>query len=176
MNWKNYQVVSRTDRKVGETDRNQGRLLAGMGVVWEQTEGKRTKRKKKKKKDREKGHSQRREHSTIAFCSFFKAGDILFLCVCVCVCVCPCTHMLTLSHSIMSNTVTPWTVAHQAPLSMGFSRQKYCSGLPFPSPEDLPIPGMEPRSPTLQMSSLLSEPPGQTHFVIRCISIHTIRG
>ena len=42
---------------------------------------------------------------------------------------------------------TPWTVAHQAPLSIGFSRQEYCSGLPFPSPGDLPDPGIEPRSP-----------------------------
>ena len=46
--------------------------------------------------------------------------------------------------------VTPWTVAHQAPLSMEFSRQQYWSGLPFPSPGDLPDLGIEPRSPTLQ--------------------------
>ena len=45
---------------------------------------------------------------------------------------------------------TPWTVAHQAPLSMGFSRQEYWSGLPFPSPGDLPDPGIEHRSPILQ--------------------------
>ena len=44
----------------------------------------------------------------------------------------------------------PWTVAHQAPPFMGFSRQEYWSGLPFPSPGDLPDPGIEPRSPTLQ--------------------------
>ena len=50
--------------------------------------------------------------------------------------------------------VTPWTVAHQAPLSMGFSRQEYWSGLPFPSPEDLPDPGIEPRSPALQADAL----------------------
>ena len=43
--------------------------------------------------------------------------------------------------------VTPWTIAHQAPLSVGFSRQEYLSGLPFPSPGDLPNPGMEPTSP-----------------------------
>ena len=43
----------------------------------------------------------------------------------------------------------PWTVAHQAPQSMGFSRQEYFSGLPFPSPGDLPDPGIEPRSPAL---------------------------
>ena len=45
--------------------------------------------------------------------------------------------------------VTPWTVAHQAPPSMGFSRQGYWSGMPFPSPGDLPDPGIEPRSPAL---------------------------
>ena len=46
--------------------------------------------------------------------------------------------------------VTPWTVARQAPLFMGFSRQEYWSRLPFPSPKDLPNPGIDPRSPTLQ--------------------------
>ena len=49
---------------------------------------------------------------------------------------------------------TPRTVAHQAPLSMGFSRQEYWSGLSFPSPEDLPDPGIEPWSPALQADSL----------------------
>ena len=44
---------------------------------------------------------------------------------------------------------TPWTVAYHAPLSMGFSRQEYWSGVPFPSPEDLPTPGIEPGSLTL---------------------------
>ena len=57
--------------------------------------------------------------------------------------------------------VTSWTVAHQAPPSMGFSRQEYWSGLPFPSPGDLPDPGIEPRSPTLQADALTSEPPGK---------------
>ena len=52
--------------------------------------------------------------------------------------------------------VIPWTVACQAPLSMGFSRQEYRSGLPFPSPGDLPNPGIEPRSPALQAGSLPS--------------------
>ena len=55
---------------------------------------------------------------------------------------------------------TPWTVAHQAPLSMEFSRQEYSSGLPFPSPGDLPDPGIEPRSPALQADVLPSEPSG----------------
>ena len=51
--------------------------------------------------------------------------------------------------------VTPWTVAHQAPLSMGFHRQEYWSALPCPPPGNLPDPGIEPRSPTLQAYSLL---------------------
>ena len=55
---------------------------------------------------------------------------------------------------------TPWTAAHQAPLSMGFSRQEYWGGLPFPSPGDLLKPGIEPRSPALQADALTSEPPG----------------
>ena len=55
---------------------------------------------------------------------------------------------------------TPWTVAYQAPQSMEFSRQEYWSGLPFPSPEDLPNPGSEPGSPALQADALPSEPPG----------------
>ena len=56
---------------------------------------------------------------------------------------------------------TPWTVAHQAPPSMGFSRQEYWSGMPFPSPGDLPDSGIEPRSPSLQADALTSEPPGK---------------
>ena len=48
----------------------------------------------------------------------------------------------------------PWTVAHQAPLSMGLLRQEYWSGLPFPSPGDLPDPGLKPRSPALQADAL----------------------
>ena len=55
-----------------------------------------------------------------------------------------------------------WTVAYQSPQSMEFSRQEYWSGLPFPSPGDLPNPGIEPRSPTLQADALLSEPPGKS--------------
>ena len=54
-----------------------------------------------------------------------------------------------------------WTVAYQAPPSMGFSRQEYWSGLPFPSPGDLPDPGIEARSPALQADSLPFEPAGK---------------
>ena len=56
--------------------------------------------------------------------------------------------------------MTPWTIAGQAPLSMGFSRQGYWSGSPFPSPGDLPNPGIEPESPPLQVGSFPAELPG----------------
>ena len=56
---------------------------------------------------------------------------------------------------------TPWTVAYQAPPSMGFSRQEYWSGLPLPSPGDLPDSGIKPRSPALRADALTSEPPGK---------------
>ena len=57
---------------------------------------------------------------------------------------------------------TPWAVVQQAPLSMEFFRQEYWSGLPFPSPENLPNPGIEPRSPALQADYLPSETPEKT--------------
>ena len=56
---------------------------------------------------------------------------------------------------------TPLTVAYQASPSMGFSRQEYWSGLPFPSPGDLPDPEIEPGSPALEADALTSEPPGK---------------
>ena len=56
---------------------------------------------------------------------------------------------------------TPWTVAYQASLSVGFSRQEYWSGLSFPSPGDCPNSGIEPGSPTWQADTLPSEPPGK---------------
>ena len=61
---------------------------------------------------------------------------------------------------------TPWNVAHQASLSMGFSRQECCSVLPFPSPEDLPDPGFEPRFPVLQASSLPFELQGSSKIMM----------
>ena len=69
-----------------------------------------------------------------------------------------------LSCSVVSNSMTPLIVAHQAPLSVEFPRQEYWSGLPFPSPEDLPNPGIEPMSPmslALQVDSLPTEPSGK---------------
>ena len=76
-----------------------------------------------------------------------------------------------LSRSVVSDSVTPWTVACQAPLSMEFSRQGYWSGLPYPPPGDLPNLGMEPRSPALQVDSLTSEPPGKPKKHICCCSV-----
>ena len=63
---------------------------------------------------------------------------------------------------------TPWTVAYQARPSMGFSRQEYWSGLPFPSPGDLPDPGIKPGSPALQADALTSEAPGKPFHQGRC--------
>ena len=67
------------------------------------------------------------------------------------------------SRSRVRHFATPWTVAHQAPPSMGFSRPEYWSGLPFPSPGDLPNPGIEPRSPSFQAEALTSGSPGKPH-------------
>ena len=64
------------------------------------------------------------------------------------------------SLSCVQLSATTWAVAHQAPQSMGFSRQEYWSGLPFPSPGYLPNPGIKPRPPTLQADTLTSETPG----------------
>ena len=64
------------------------------------------------------------------------------------------------SSVISDSSVIPWTVAYQAPPSMEFSRQEYWSGLPLPSPGDLPNPGLEPGSPALREDALPSEPPG----------------
>ena len=63
----------------------------------------------------------------------------------------------------MSDSATPWTVAHQVPPSMGFFRQEYWSGLPYYSPGDFPDPGIEPRYPALQVDALPSEPPGTSY-------------
>ena len=65
-----------------------------------------------------------------------------------------------MSDSCKPMNCSPWT---EAPLSMAFFRQEYWGGLPFPSPGDLPDPGIEPMSPTLQADALLSEPPGKPY-------------
>ena len=63
----------------------------------------------------------------------------------------------------MSDSAIPWTVAYHAPPSIEFSRQEYWSGLPFPSPGDLPDQGIEPRSPASQADTLPSESPGKPY-------------
>ena len=74
-------------------------------------------------------------------------------------CVCSVT-------SAMSDSVTPGAIAHQAPLSLRFSRQEYWSELPCPPPGDLPDPGIEPGFPVLQADSLPSEPPGNIFHIL----------
>ena len=84
--------------------------------------------------------------------------------------------------SVMPDSATPWTIAHQGPLSMGFSRQEYWSRLPLPSPRDLPDPGIEPGSPALQADSLPSEPLGKPllvmhicDYMVKTNTCHVIR-
>ena len=83
----------------------------------------------------------------------------LFPCICIFALLLEDKCVKSLSHVRLF--ATPWTVAYQAPPSMGFSRQEYWSGLPFPSPGDLPDPGIEPGSPAFQAEALTSEPPGK---------------
>ena len=74
--------------------------------------------------------------------------------------------MLLLSHSVASHSFsTPWTVARQAPLSLGFPRQEYWSGLPFPPPGDLPDPGIEPMPPALAGEFFTTQPPGKPIWI-----------
>ena len=78
----------------------------------------------------------------------------------------------------MSDSATPWTAVHQTALFIAFSRQEYWSEFPFPSPGDLPDPGIEPGSPALQADSLLSEPTGKFEVLAlervawKCIHCH----
>ena len=80
-----------------------------------------------------------------------------------------------LSCSVMSNSAIPWTVAHQAPLSMGILQAEYWSGLPWLPPGDLPNPGIKPRSPALQADPLPSEPPGKSESEVAqsCLTLCT---
>ena len=75
----------------------------------------------------------------------------------VCVCVCVCAQLL----SRVWLFATRWTVAYQAPLSMGFPQQEHWSGFPFPSPGDLPDPGIKPESPASAGRFFTTEPPGK---------------
>ena len=80
--------------------------------------------------------------------------------------------LLLFSRSVVSDSfVTPWTAACQGPLSMGFSSPEYWSGLPFPSPGDLPRPGIEPTSPALVGGFFTTEPPGKP---LQCVGSQVI--
>ena len=96
---------------------------------------------------------------------FCISGVVIIIILCiglvVRVCVCVCVHAQLLSR--VQLFVAPWTVAHQAPLSVGFSRQEYQSGLPFPSLGDLHDPGMKPSSPALAGGFFTTEPSGKPH-------------
>ena len=73
--------------------------------------------------------------------------------------------------------VTLWTVARQAPQSLGFSRQEFWSGLPCPPPGNLPNPGIEPKSPTLQVYSLPAEPPGKpNNLIMKSVKFSKVKG
>ena len=72
---------------------------------------------------------------------------------------------------VSDSFVTPWSVAHQPPLSTGVSRKEYWSGLPCPPPGDLPNPEIEPGSPALQAASLPAELPGKPEFVYTHLQI-----
>ena len=98
-------------------------------------------------------HTNSYSHNHYYYDFYFHA---FAMCVCVCVCMCVCV-----SHSVVSDSVAPQTVAWHTPLSMGFSRQEYWSELPFPSAGDLPDSGVKLRSPALQADSLLTELPGK---------------
>ena len=89
------------------------------------------------------------------------------------------SHIISLSEWVKSLSrvwlfAILWTVAYQTPPSMGFSRQEYWSGLPFPSPGDLPNPGIEPGSPALQADTLTSEPPGKPWLLLLYYIIGTL--
>ena len=84
--------------------------------------------------------------------------NLVYIYICVYVCVCEYGGLVA---KLCPTLVAPWTVAFQAPLSVGFCRQDYWSGLPFPSPGDLPNPGIEPGSPESQADSLATELQGK---------------
>ena len=77
------------------------------------------------------------------------------------------TNLCVKSLSRIRLFATPWTVAYQAPPSMGSSRPEYWSGLPFPSPGDLPDPGIEPGSPAFQADAVTSGPPGKLYSILK---------
>ena len=97
------------------------------------------------------------------------------MCVCVCVCVCACVCVrvcvcvcvcVCLVAQVCLTLYDPIDCSPPDPPSREFSGQEYWSGLPCPSPVDLPNPGMEPRAPALQADSLPYEPPGKAIYVV----------
>ena len=82
-------------------------------------------------------------------------------------------HVVTLLSGVQL-FATPWTVAHQASLSMGFPRQEYWSGLPFPSSRDLPHPGIEPVYPELADEFFTTDPPGKPTCTYTCLCMYKI--
>ena len=96
----------------------------------------------------------------------------------MCVCVCACVFIEKVLHAssgLSDCFVTPWTVARQVPLSMGFPRQEYWCGLSFPPPGDLPDPGIEPESlmpPELPCGFFTTAPPGKPHVCVHvCVYV-----
>ena len=80
------------------------------------------------------------------------------------------------SHSVISDSVTTWTVAHQPPLSMGFPKQEYWSGLPFPTPRDLPDPETKSASPALAGKFFTAEPQGSPTICYHITNFLRING
>ena len=84
-----------------------------------------------------------------------------------------CSKIKVMSLSCVQLFATPWTRTYQTPLFMGFSKQEYWNGFPFPSPGDFPDPGLKPRSPALQADALPSEPPGKPKNVQTTVQLHS---
>ena len=105
----------------------------------------------------------------------FTSSDV-HLCFCIIIIAAATTPLFMLCCAQLLSRIwlfaTPWMVARQAPLSLGFSRQEYWSGLSFPPPGRLPNPGIEPRSPALQTDSLPAELPGNPPSSIPCYKVH----
>ena len=118
-------------------------------------------------------HLSNKHHTCLVWCAFYRSGRFFPCFLAYLVISCRKADILfgvkseSESLSRVELLVTIWTVAHQASLSTGFPRQEYWSGLPFPSPGDLPHPGTEPGSTILQADFLLTEPPGLFVWGIR---------
>ena len=106
-----------------------------------------------------KSQTQLKQLSMHAYCAYINPNLLIYPLVTISL-FC----MLVFSRSVMFDSAIPWTIAHQAPLSMGFSRQEYWSGQPFSSQGDLPDPGIKPGSPAMKADTLPSEPPGGPKF------------